>query len=95
MAATGRVPGDHSEGVGQPVELLTPDPAVAEETMEQQERRPLAGAFVCDAELADFDPCSISPPLSPVSCLLDLSLAANRLRRPTQFRRSRAILPLR
>ena len=29
------------------------DPAVAEETMEQQQRRPLAGPFLCDAELVE------------------------------------------
>ena len=55
-AGPGGVPGDHREVVAQPVKLGPPGrPAVAHIAVEQDQRRPLAGALVGDAEPLDLD----------------------------------------
>ena len=55
-ACAGRVPDHHRELVGQGVELGAPaGPSVADETLEQQQRRSVARPRVCDPQALDLD----------------------------------------
>ena len=61
-AAARRVPGDHVELGREILELSAPNPAVAEEAVKKNQRRPFADALICDAKLADLKcvPCTPS-----------------------------------
>src|SRR5436309_10355937 len=55
LAAAWTVPRDDREITRQRIELPPPDPAVAEESVEQQERRALSRPPVADAKSSDVD----------------------------------------
>jgi hypothetical protein len=61
-AAARRVPGHHVELGREIFELSAPNPAVAEEAVKKNQRRPFADAFICDAKLANLKcvPCTPS-----------------------------------